>query len=186
MTWWVKVLVEYEVSVSDGGGCAVSMGRVQQGVGTLLQQIDTVAEKHASLVIAGGVGLALTGGAWLGLAWMGLNLLPFGNVLLSSSLLIVGLFAVFTGFRSGSSPRYPTPEETFPSLSLIEFKAVLYAGDRPLCVCTDCLIFVPAQFSTGACPRCVSSVRYYEINTDEDVEMVLLDLPGAPSESLNA
>ena len=135
----------------------MTMGRVQHRVGTLLEQIDTVAEKHASLVIAGGVGLALTGGAFLGLTWMGLNLLPFANVLLSSGLLVVGLVAVVTGFRAGSAPKYPTPEETFPSISIIEFKAVLYAGDRPLCVCTDCLIYLPAQFSTGSCPRCATT-----------------------------
>ncbi len=152
-------------------------------VSQFLEQIDAFADKHASLVIAGGVGLFATGAALIGLGWSGALVLPFTTVKLGLVLAPAGMFAVFVGMRSATSTTYPTPEESFPSLPLDEFKAALFAEYRPLCVCADCLIHLPAQFSTGSCPRCLSSVRYYEINTDEDVDMVLLDLPGAPSES---
>ena len=76
------------------------------------------------------------------------------------------------GVRLGTGPRYPDPADVFPSVPVAEFKAAMYAGDRPLVACSDCRIFLPAQYSTGACPRCSSSLGWHRIETDEDAELI--------------
>lgn len=110
----------------------------------------------ASLVFEGGIWAS--GGA-RGLAF-----------LFAALAMIFGMF----GVRLLTARAYPSPESLFPSLPKDEFKRAVREEERPLCVCTRCLIHLPGQFSTGACPRCASSVEYYEINTDDDADMVIL------------
>ena len=43
-----------------------------------------------------------------------------------------------------------------------------------MCACTRCRVVIEAVYSTGSCPVCASSVQYYEIDSDEDAEMVVL------------
>ena len=76
------------------------------------------------------------------------------------------------GVRLRTGPSYPDPADVFPSLPVAEFKAAMYAGERPLAACSACLIHLPAQFSTGACPRCSSSLGWHHIENDEDAELI--------------
>lgn len=94
------------------------------------------------------------------------------------ALLFFSLGAVFgmVGARILTARVYPSVESLFPSLSKDDFIQAVADEPRPLCVCTRCMIHLPGQFSTGSCPRCASSVDYYEITTDEDASMVLLSL----------
>lgn len=85
---------------------------------------------------------------------------------------VYGMF----GVRLLKESSLPSPEEIFPSLEREAFLRALREEPRPLCVCTRCRIHLPAQFSTGGCPRCSSSVDYYEVSTDEDMDMVLMSL----------
>ncbi len=80
---------------------------------------------------------------------------------------------VFTimGLKLLTQVDYGDPEDLFPSLHRDDFLRALKQEQRPLCVCTRCRIHLPAQFSTGGCPRCNSSVEYYEIASDEDAKM---------------
>jgi hypothetical protein len=86
---------------------------------------------------------------------------------------------VFTvlGMKLLTQVDYGDPEDLFPSLHRDDFLRALKNEQRPLCVCTRCRIHLPAQFSTGACPRCNSSVEYYEIATDEDANMARSGMP---------
>ena len=86
---------------------------------------------------------------------------------------------VFTmvGIRLLTRIDYGNAEDLFPSLHRDDFLYALDNEPRPLCVCTRCLIHLPAQFSTGGCPRCNSSVEYYEIASDEDAAMAASAVP---------
>lgn len=91
---------------------------------------------------------------------------------------VMGVVYGMVGARLLTARIYPPAEEVFPSLPPDDFVQVVRTGERPMCVCTRCRIFLPAHFSTGACPRCASSVDYYEIASDDDADMVLLAVRG--------
>ncbi len=91
--------------------------------------------------------------------------------------LLSGAFAMvlgMLGLRLLTAREYPSAESIFPSLEPDAFRRALQEEERPLCACARCRIHLPARFSTGSCPRCASSVDYYEIESDDDAEMVLL------------
>jgi len=91
------------------------------------------------------------------------------------AFLAIALGTIFgmVGARLLTARQYPPPEEIFPSLSADDFKAAIYIEPRPVCACAVCLIYLPAQYSSGSCPRCQSSLDWYEIATDEDADLVL-------------
>jgi len=91
----------------------------------------------------------------------------FLAILAAAGAMVFGM----VGFQLLTRNTYASAEELFPSLHRDDFIRALNEEPRPLCVCTRCRIHLPAQFSTGGCPRCNSSVEYYEINTDEDASM---------------
>ena len=96
--------------------------------------------------------------------------MQFTALLAGAGAMVFGIL----GARLLTAREYPPVEEIFPSLDPESFRRALREEERPLCACSRCLIHIPARFSTGACPRCASSVDYYEIETDDDAEMVLL------------
>ncbi len=99
--------------------------------------------------------------AWTVLGW------NFLAILAGAGAAVFGM----VGFHLLTRTTYASAEELFPSLSHADFLRALKEEPRPVCVCTRCLIHIPAQFSTGGCPRCNSSVEYLEIHTDEDASM---------------
>lgn len=88
------------------------------------------------------------------------------------------LGAVFAmlGIRLATARVYPPASEVFPSMSREAFVAGLEERTGVVCACSACRIQLPAEFSTGACPRCASTVNYYEVITDEDARMVILGM----------
>ena len=84
----------------------------------------------------------------------------------------VMVFAM-VGFQLLTRNTYASAEELFPSMARADFVQAIHEEPRPLCVCTRCHIHLPAQFSTGSCPRCNSSVEYYEIDSNDDAEMAI-------------
>jgi len=127
-----------------------------------------------SLGIAGGclpVGLLLS---WLGLTviegrWFP-ALVGFGGAMLLVGTMVFGLL----GIRLLTMRHYPSAAEIFPPLPPLEFEAAVRARSGPVCACTRCRVVLDAAFSTGACPVCTSSVDYYEVDSDEDADMVIL------------
>lgn len=93
-----------------------------------------------------------------------------------AALLAGALAMVFgiLGARLLTAREYPPVDEIFPSLDPDDFLRAIREEERPLCACARCLIHLPARFSTGSCPRCASSVDYYEVECDDDAEMVVL------------
>lgn len=93
---------------------------------------------------------------------------------------ILGAFAlalVFVGVRLLTQRHYPSAAEVFPPLAKADFTAAVRERPHAVCACARCRVVLDAAFSTGSCPVCASSVDYYEVNTDEDAEMVILALP---------
>jgi hypothetical protein len=115
--------------------------------------------------------LALT---WLGLSVFEGRWLPgiagFGAAMLLVGTMVFGLL----GLRLLTQRHYPSAAEIFPPLPPAEFEAALREREGPVCACARCKVVLDATFSTGACPVCTSSVDYYEVDSDEDADMVLL------------
>ncbi len=112
--------------------------------------------------------------AWLGLAVIDGRWLP-GLVGFGAAMLLVGtmVFGVL-GLKLLTQRHYPSAAETFPPLPPAEFETAVRQREGTICACARCRIVIDATFSTGACPVCTSSVDYYEIDSDEDAEMVIL------------
>lgn len=132
----------------SGAPIAVGLGMLLAAVAAILAVASINGDPDASRWAA----LGYRGGAFLFFALS----MVFGMV----------------GVRLRTGPRYPDPADVFPSVPPAEFKAAMYAGDRPLAACSECRIFLPAQYSTGACPRCSSSLGWHRIETDEDAELI--------------
>ena len=81
-----------------------------------------------------------------------------------------GVFAI-VGAKLLTRTSYAMPEDLFPSMHRDDFLRALREEPRPVFACTRCRIHIPAQFSTGSCPRCASSVDYLEIGDDKDAEI---------------
>ncbi len=94
----------------------------------------------------------------------------------ASMAFVVSLPLAFVGVRLLTQRQYPSASEVFPPLSVNEITEALAAREGDQCVCTRCRVMVPADFSTGSCPVCASSVEYHEVCTDEDARMVLAAL----------
>ena len=90
-------------------------------------------------------------------------------------LLGAGLTMVFglVGLRLYSGPRYPSVEETFPSMGVSEFCDAITQQPRPLVSCGACRIILGAHGDSGGCPRCGSSVDWYRIENDEDAKLII-------------
>jgi len=90
---------------------------------------------------------------------------------------ILAAFAMaitFVGVRLLTQRHYPSAAEVFPPLSPDRFAVAVRERDEPVCACARCRVVLSAAFSTGACPVCTSSVDYYEVDSDDDAEMVIL------------
>jgi len=112
--------------------------------------------------------------AWLGLAVMDGRWLP-GLVGFAAALLAVGTMVFgLLGLKLLTQRHYPSAAEIFPPLPPAEFETAVRQREGTVCACTRCRIVIDATFSTGSCPVCTSSVDYYEIDSDEDAEMVIL------------
>jgi len=80
---------------------------------------------------------------------------------------------VFEGARLLLERRYPSPAELFPPIAPDELIATLRALEQELCVCTRCMVTIPAEFSTGSCPVCASGIEYHQVATAEDATLVI-------------
>jgi len=148
---------------------------------TILQRIEDMGRKGAPPAIALSCLLAIVCAMATYLAWAAneadstwWQLAPSFVALSAGAASVV---SAMVGIRLLTRVDYGAPEDLFPSLHREDFLRALREETRPLCVCTRCLIHLPAQFSTGSCPRCNSSVEYYEIETDEDAKMAASAVP---------
>ena len=139
----------------------------------ILEKLETMGTRGAYAALGIAALLVLTAVAlaglsfWLEGAWgtLGLRGLAFASVLASMLFGMVG--------AKGLQPSpYGSASDAFPSMGRDEFLLTVDTADRPVCVCAACFIAIPAHFSTGSCPVCASAVDYYEINTDEDAQMI--------------
>ena len=110
------------------------------------------------------VGRSLVEGVWLP------GLLYFFALMLVGATMTLGLL----GIRLLTQRHYPSAAEIFPPLPKAEFEDAVRNREHPVCACTRCFIVLEATYSTGACPVCTSSVDYYEVDCDEDADMVIL------------
>ncbi len=145
-----------------------------------LDRIEAMGERGAYLAIGlAGWFLVLSVGLGAGSLWIPLDEYRWTAVALGAGCLLclaASMVLGVVGAKQYSNRHYPSAAEVFPSLPRDAFIHAVHTEDRPLCVCAACLIHLPAQFSTGGCPRCASSVDYYEIVTDEDAQMVIVSL----------
>jgi RNA polymerase subunit RPABC4/transcription elongation factor Spt4 len=95
----------------------------------------------------------------------------------AAAMLLVGTMTFgMLGLRLLTQTHYPSAAEIFPPLSKAEFEDAVRNREHTVCACTRCHVVLDAAYSTGACPVCASSVDYYEVDSDEDADMVILAL----------
>ena len=143
---------------------------------TLIDRLEQRGRDGAPTAIAIGIVMLLIA---LGLAaWAQLTLAEQTKWTLlgyrGGAAVAAGLGIVFSmlGVRLRTGVAYPNPTDVWPSLPSAEFREALFAEPRPLAACSDCRIHLPALYSTGACPRCSSSLCWHHIDTDDDAELV--------------
>lgn len=143
---------------------------------TLIDRFERMGRRGAWPALSLTAGLVLFGGTMAVLPWMSETGMWTTRGMHFVALLSGALAMVFgiVGARLLTAREYPPVDEIFPSLEPEAFLRALREEERPLCACARCLITLPARFSTGACPRCASSVDYYEVECDDDAEMVVL------------
>jgi uncharacterized paraquat-inducible protein A len=141
---------------------------------TLLERLESMGARGGALAIGLAIAAALLA---VGLGALSFTLTGWVTMplrLVAALLLpLAGVFALI-GARAVSAPTYPSAAETFPPLDATAFRDALTRRDEPVCACTRCRVVLSAAFSTGSCPVCNSGVDFYEVNTDEDAQMVLL------------
>jgi len=99
-----------------------------------------------------------------------------GPQFIGAMLLVLGLPALFYSARLLVAPVYPSAASVFPPLSPDEIEAAVRDRDGDICVCTRCRVVVPADFSTGSCPVCASSIEYQDVRSDDDAALVIAAL----------
>jgi len=99
-----------------------------------------------------------------------------GPQFLGAMLLVIGLPALFFSARLLTAPVYPSATSVFPPLPADEIVAAVEGRTEDICVCTRCRVVVPADFSTGSCPVCASSIDYQDVRSDEDAALVIAAL----------
>lgn len=141
----------------------------------LLDRLDRMGPSGAPISVAIGLLLALLSAYLVGTAQFGEDVGRWGALGMRSVALFTTVMSVLfllMGLRHRAGPRYPDPSDVFPSLPAPDFREAMYAAPRPLCACSDCRIHVPAQFSTGSCPACSSSLNWHEVESDDDADLV--------------
>ncbi len=97
-----------------------------------------------------------------------------GGVRFAAFLLFaLALPTAFVGVRLLTQTHYPPATDVFPPMTVDQIVKALAERQGDVCVCSRCRVIVPAEFSTGSCPVCASSVEYHEVHTDEDAKMVI-------------
>jgi len=143
----------------------------------LLDRLERMGRKGGWVAL--GLALALLpvvlGLGWLSAAaegWSSFGL-GFPGALLGAVVLVLTFF----GVRLLTQRHYPSAAEVFPPLEREAFARAVRDRDEPVCACTRCRVVLVAAFSTGSCPVCASSVDYYEVDSAEDADMVVMALP---------
>lgn len=142
----------------------------------LIDRLERLGPSGAPYAVAIGLALAIaavTAASWTLVA--GDEVSRWTILGMRGVAFFTGAFAMIfamVGVRLRTGTRYPDPAEVFPSLPATEFKAAIFVEPRPLVACSSCRIHLPAAFSTGACPRCSSSLNWHQIETDDDAELV--------------
>lgn len=142
---------------------------------TLIERLERMGRRGAQPALLLTAGLVVFAVASAVVPWVyELGRWPTRGMHLAG-FLSAGFAMVFgiLGARLLTAREYPPPEQVFPSLDPEDFRRAMYEEPRPFCACARCRIHIPAQFSTGACPRCESTIEYYEVESDEDAQMVL-------------
>lgn len=143
----------------------------------LIQRLEALGPKASLPLLALAAALLLQDGwvvyqlsfadpgpeGWAGLFWL---------TDLIITLFLAMIFAM-VGLRSRSGNQYPSPEESFPSMSRQDFLAAIETLPRPIVGCGDCLIVIEAHWDSGGCPRCSSSVAWYRVETDDDARLIV-------------
>lgn len=142
----------------------------------LIERIEAMGRQGGMLSLAVAAVSIVAGSVLAYLALYGVEglwfpgILGFGAALLIAGAMVFGLL----GLRLLTQRHYPSAAEVFPPLPPEAFKRAVRERDEALCACTRCRVVIVATFSTGSCPVCTSSVDYYEVDSDEDAEMVVL------------
>jgi len=147
-------------------------------VNDLIERLEAMGRTGGVIALSAGVAVLLAAVALLVVSLISgegeQGRWTMGGVRFAAFLLVaVALPVLFVGARLLTQTHYPHASEVFPSLSIEELVRTLAEREGDVCVCSRCRLVVPAEFSTGSCPVCASSVEYHEVHTDEDAKMVI-------------
>ena len=146
----------------------------------LIERLEAMGRRGGLIALGLALGSVLLAAALVAVSfaisgrWT-LGAFRFAAVLVTAGGFVLGMI----GLRLLTQRHYPSAAEVFPPLSPTGFRDAVFRRDEPVCACTRCRVVIASAFSTGACPVCSSSVDYYEVDSDDDAEMVVLAIGSA-------